>query len=1039
MLDSIVELAFGDLIPVPSIEEVDVDPSFIPSKAKRWAEFTNWYIGPEKIGNKNRSDENPYSPARRLFAIWEKSVVRKSKIVLGQLFGVKSITDDPRTASLRAPLDQPLPSSSTTGKPATMVRRMTNNLPSMINETIVLGNYLDFVNTRTGFSLRIDVFSEYVTAITSSRYASVMRCIWPTAPPTQSLQFFLPRMGLIIPKPESHSLYLKLYASRKPDGYTIRDILKWYSPEELDEDDQAMIKAEQRGKKFEEYVIWLSKEGERRTQNREQMLEEDTLGAKFRLMQNKVARTLGAIRGNPGYSAFSLIPTVPADLRFLEDERVFLDGDGTNNEDEVFDIKESLERSAIEGVQELAMKKKKMLEDQKKAEEAEKQRLEKRERGKRINEGTVRRRQVRAKLALLKEERELFRLVEAREKAAAEELEQQRIAEENAIRKLQDAKRFDEDTQRRELVEMANEEARQRLVERTIENQIGMIREDRMSQLREDREKKREKYKHRRTKHLRELYAPVQLFSPEVAYREPVERQMDDIPTAIWDITDEAVEHNKKHLVLRCEQDPSAPTTLSGVDISAMKRNQRGKLLVEKKRKQIAIRGDPKPRHRTISPERILFEGAEPAHGLQESKNMEYLENFQLHMWIPEASTPTLEPAAISSRLMAEVELEPRPSPWHDRPNSNPESRGDSKGEHLHLPALPLTRRITNRPSSNPASTHEHLTNPVAFPSLIESTNAEDIVPDRCVPPKSQAPSKKLNIASQSDLTFAISKDINGLQNRKMLLSASLASLDKKKIPTEISKRRREDRLRLENRYVVAAVAKDKKEVTAYLSQSLSSDALDDKFYLMASEPVNREADSITNSNKESIQAFRDELFKNLAEFENDDSSKSAAIPQVLSTMGSSVDPIVWATNSVVSSGPYIAAPTVAAPPPVKELQEFDDDADSVKSKACDFYASSSISHQATAPTTSAPTVEISLARSSKGRGAASRTLPSISSEMAAAKTLSSMRQIDIPPPYYRPTFGILGKKKSMVVKITAPTTLDRNDEASIGSASLDL
>lgn len=1035
MLDTIVELAFGDLIAVPSIEEADVDPSFIPSKAQRWTEFTNWYIGPEKIGNKNRGDESPYSPGRRLFAMWEKAVVRKSKVVLGQLFGIKSITEDPRAAS-RAQSRQESSSNLDPGKPG--ARRMTAKLPSAITENVLLGSYLDFVNTRTGHSLRVDVFSEYVKAITSSRYASVMRSLWPTAPPTQSLQFFLPRMGLLIPKPEPHSLYLKLYASRKPDGYTIKDILKWYTAEELDDDDQKMIKAEQRGKKFEEYVLWLSKEGERRTVNREQMLEEDVLSAKFRLMQQNIARSLGAIRGNPAYSAFSLIPTVPTDLGFLDDERVFLDGDGTNNEDELYDIRESMERSAAEGALELAMKKKKLLEDQKRAEEAEKQRLEKRERDKRINEGTVRRRQIRAKLALLKEERELFRLVEAREKAAADEVEKKRLAEENALRMIAELKQFDQETQRRELIDMAAEEARQRHVESTIENQIGMIREDRLSQLREERDIKLEKYQHRRTKQLQELYAPTQPFSPEVADRAPVEQEMDDIPAVIWDLTDETIHKNKKHLVLRCEQDPTAPTTLSGTDIAAMKKNQRGKLMIEKKKKRITIRGDTKSRTRTLSPDHLLFDGTDPPHGFHESKDFDYLDGFQIKMWTPEVSTtPSLDPEAISNRLMAAPELEPRPLPWHEQTASNPASRGEIIGDQLRLPAL-SSRGLSDRPSSNPVSLLELSKTPISLPSLVDNFIGDDIFLEPRVPPRALAQSRQ-DMALPSDMTFAISKDINGLQNRKMLLSASLATLDKKKLPAEISKRRREDRLRLENKYIVQTVAKDKKEVTAYLSQSYSSDAINDKFYLMASEPVQREADSITNSNKESIQAFREELFRNLAQFESEESCVSS-VPDALMAVRSSAEQLL-ATKSIISAiseqGPINTLQGVMV-----ETREFDDEGDtiSISSKVHDSYISPMFSPNTPAPMTlTTPTAKTPARGSAKTRTSGSRPLPSIVSEAPVAKPSGSMRQTDIPPPFYRPTFGVKGKKKSIVVKIAAPGTVDQNgDDVSLSSAQFE-
>lgn len=1019
MLDKIAELAIMDGIYVPNIEDADVDDSLVPVRSHKWKRFVEWYAGPERVG----AEADTFSKARLEFSDWERRVAGSNFNVHLKILGkppsilslddrAKPRTDDDDATSVGETSVRTQETIESTVMSMEMSVEASHLSLSAQADYIkkqqeqVVDVYTDTVNTQSGAEMRVDLFLEYVLALNSSRYASVMRCMWPSAPPRQSLQFMFPRMGIITPEPEAHTLHMKLYASRKNEGYTINDIMKFYTIDELNDDDVAMQKAEQKGKKFEEYIVWLSKEKDRVAEGRDMMLAEDIAGLKFRIMQDNLARNLAEPKGNPHFSAFSMAGPLPGAYDDINDGLpIFADGDGCLNEDEIFDIKDDMIRRAREGFQALQEKKKQALEDQKKAEERERIRADKREREKRIQEGVVRRQNIRAKLALLKEERDLKAMCDHRDKLLAEEEEQKILARELVERMTIEKHRAEIENEVREMEEMGAEEFRQRTLEDLIRNRANMEEEDNLSHIREDMDAYAEEFLAEKLKDLKELYTSLEPF--------PFKKRR--AQTGWLDI-------DEKH---EFYQRVKVPTLPSGSRFPPEKKARQPKPTVLLKggivsypaseSTKIHTSGSPKHiRYPTITVKETRFDSPPryPSH-IVDNKTATILSKTAPNLVLPVTRMPDL-----GFRSPGEEDS--------DRDNvANPMVNRPHRAQLLYRPAqfLPAVAHHAqstpnlqmcsyNESNDTVGTTMSSIDDQLQLPVLVLPRNQKSNRSSHLKKCGNITNHKRIGGAGKDDLTYVISRDISGLQNRKKLLRASLSGLDWKKEFVKAPQARVKYHLHQSSDRLVERVKRERDDIRAYLSEANPQEVLEDKYYAMACEPGLREKDSVNANSKDLVVNFRASLFKNLAdieeaEFNIDPSSVEAAYsPNTFTARRASV---TVASNDLKIDSPQVLDDDISV-----------NDAAVVGQISSD---AAEITGEVKFQTT--PTRVTARPITSKTTSSRATTALSIPEELPLPISKIDYRQINVPPPFYKKTFGILGAQKMIGSnpKWAGPTT----------------
>lgn len=1001
MLDSITELAVVNSIYVPSIEDADMDDTLVPIRSNKWKRFVEWYAGPERT----TAEPTGFSKARLAFSDWERSAAGSNFFVHLRVRGKAPtvleesppliVGEDEDSASVGSIGGMSIASvksemtrdSSTvmTGVPSvqeTAMSREAQLAQIKKEQEIVVDQYTDTVNTQSGADLRVDLFTEYVAALNSSRYASVMRCMWPSAPPRQSIQYMFPRMGLLTPIPEPHTLHMKLYASRKIDGYTIKDIMKFFSVEELNDDDTKMQKAEEKGKKFEEYIIWLSKEKDRVAAGRAMMLEEDVTGHKFRILQDNLARKIADPKGNPNFNAYSMAGSLPGAYDgFMEGTAVYVDGDGCLNEDEIFDIKDDMIRRAREGFLALQEKKRIALEDQKKAEELERIRAEKREREKRIQEGVMRRQNIRAKLALIKEERELKTMIAHRDRLLADEEEKKKLAHELALRMAADLKKAERDNELRERHMMAAEEAFQRAEEFLRRNRHGMEREDMLSHTREDLDAYAEEQLSERMKDLKELYTSLEPFHFKKRRAETG-----------WLDTDE-----REPFYARVE----VPVSPTGSRFPPEKKKRQPAATIQEDDGRILYPATMSTKFHSNGVNRFI---RFPDVTVKETR-FNSPPRFQSPIIENKIATILSKTAPVGEMYIANG-LSNRSdqvfSPLQAAENAPSRAHPSSRTEVMFklddfLPAIahhmqsPLTAsELEHRGFDNKNGDAEG----IQLPSIIVPRNHSKAIKGNTLKTsKSDFGQKSIELSGKDDLKYVISKDITGLQNRKKLLRASLSGLDWKKEFVKAPRARLKHHIHQSSERLVDRVKKERDDVGAYLSEASTHEVLEDKYYAMACEPGIRYVDSVNANNKTIVHDFRMSLFQNLAVIEElaycEANNIAVSLP---------IDP----RNDSPQNPPIDDESVNSAAAKIKLENEIKNAANlsrgSAKSRQLDT-ANSDVNNR---PLTTKTTLT---------RATTAATLPE---ELEFPVDKIDYRQINVPPPFFRKTFGVLGSRKEI-------------------------
>ena len=525
MLDAVAELAVADGIIIPDIEDAGLDKSIFPSKCQRWDSFVAWYTGEESTCR--IPGFGVPTLARVVFGDWEKLCAESDSSVVDMLCmsvdsgfstkmsgGEESARFASRNISRQTSFELSRKSSNRVyGDEASKL--FASRKLSSVGEGNLATMYDKLVNSADDHGVRCDLLHSLVVSMIQSRRLCILRQLWPPGPARLNQIFLFPRLGLITPKYELPPRRLRLFLSRSRESYTLKEISCWYSNEELREDDKKMIEAELQGVKVQNYLNWLEDEGNRRELCRENMLEEDLRSHHLRDFLSH-QRLLKKIRAE---ETFGLMTDLVSS-EMIEDairaseygSRVFQHGSGAENEDELRELHDEIQRTVQEVVNVARAKKLKALMERKRLEELERQRIEREERDRRLEEGVARRRLLRIHLNSVIAERKRVEDDKLR-------MIQEEILRQNEIKRIQqeenDRLAYLQQIENKRLEEcrgMALEEYNLReVLARRIEVR-HMEHEDIMSYMREKKDEMKEANTEKKLEELMEIYSDFEEF-----------------------------------------------------------------------------------------------------------------------------------------------------------------------------------------------------------------------------------------------------------------------------------------------------------------------------------------------------------------------------------------------------------------------------------------------------------------------------------------------------------------------------------------------
>lgn len=277
MMDYIVELAVedGQCCGIPDDEDFALGQTGVDvfQRTNRIKAFTAWYCGDELV-NKNR----------------DKGVPSLARVLVSELFERRAILEDPSVAAYMeknmghaavhgseskrkdkhrhkhgqkaVEVISESPTADTDDDAYDHVRKTT------LYKSKLITVYERSLTTSSGTDGRIELYRRYVDVMSCCRQYSMTRLLYPPGPQKSSSRIMLPRLGVLVPPYEVPPIRYSLYPSLNNSAYSEEEMLLWYTPEQLDEDDLAMLKAEELGQKLRAYSEWLANTAARVAQGR---------------------------------------------------------------------------------------------------------------------------------------------------------------------------------------------------------------------------------------------------------------------------------------------------------------------------------------------------------------------------------------------------------------------------------------------------------------------------------------------------------------------------------------------------------------------------------------------------------------------------------------------------------------------------------------------------------------------------------------------------------------------------------------------------
>jgi hypothetical protein len=360
-LDNILSLALQDKIAVPNPEDIAQPKGKFPSRDVIVHKFVAWYAGEEETDRV--PGHAPPTLQRTIFGeTWETDCVRQDPFVLETLYENEFPVPEQyfghstkMRASFAAP---PSRSRSMMGNMRSSVsaapkgRTNTNSSPFF---DPLLNMYRETISKISGSFLRPTLLARHLAAIIGCRRMAILRWVWPPGPARTGRQFLFPRMGLQTPPFDLPPKRIKPFPSRRPDAYTHYEMMHWYPPQVLDEDDALMRSGEADGVRLRSYHNWLAQEKERQDESRRQMMQEDfdshvrreiTKETEFRIrthankLKTQVERSRERDPDKELEMKFSA--SLPAEYWYIfEESQEYKYGSGIHNEDELEEYREA--------------------------------------------------------------------------------------------------------------------------------------------------------------------------------------------------------------------------------------------------------------------------------------------------------------------------------------------------------------------------------------------------------------------------------------------------------------------------------------------------------------------------------------------------------------------------------------------------------------------------------------------------------------------------------------------------------------------------
>ena len=527
MIATIGELAVEAGVSVPSIEDLYVisGPNMQISRKLRWEAFEKWYIGNELHENLLKSMP---TVARIMFTDWEKKHVKDDTKLREVVLQRQSEYNTPQPTTATATNSIKKQTKNSVGiPPQKPIKRMaTNDLAltvtkSATDEDEIVKLYEIEVNKAGGDIFRCSILKKQVNSVLRSRNLSMMRLFWPpagTSRPTS--QYIFPRLGLITPKYEEPTKRFKPFPSRSSEMYSIEEVMAWYLPEKLLNDDELMIRNEAEGQKHQAYLNWLAEEEERMERGRLLMVEEDIMSSKLRIHAKSIEIDREIPQGKPRYKDFMFGNKLPGQYEDIGTKTVkFIGGSGMDNEDEVQDILEKMAKETEQSLQHAKELKKKKIEDRKRKEEEDRIKQEKLERDQRIEENKDRLKKIRENLENIKLQRKLAEEEKQRELIETEKRNKREQMIQSELLKyqqqvIQENKQIEQDNLLMKIEDDYHHYCREKKY-----NQENMEREDELGFLLRDTEKKKKIAAEKKLQELKELYeefVPFQFDSKKI-------------------------------------------------------------------------------------------------------------------------------------------------------------------------------------------------------------------------------------------------------------------------------------------------------------------------------------------------------------------------------------------------------------------------------------------------------------------------------------------------------------------------------------------
>ncbi len=314
-LDMIWDLAVGDCVEVPAPEDRMLGREVFPIRRRIWDEFREWYAGDEET-NKVPGQGIP-TLARVLFAEEYEAkqvenddgvmnLMRERNLALPRRFRDAGITlsnlgggsfqpdtasvgeksfNDSIVSSIKLPVQNGA-GASPSGFPSIpegssrsiqLSQSQSVRKTASTDDIDTMGQaYEKAINTSKGSFLRSALLSATLNSILRCRRMNTLKYFWPPAMNRVIWQFLFPRCGFVIPPYSMPSKRYQVFASRSRERYNVQEMLKWYTNQELDNEDMLMVKAEAKGVKLRAYHEWLAKEPERLAYSRMNMEIEDS-------------------------------------------------------------------------------------------------------------------------------------------------------------------------------------------------------------------------------------------------------------------------------------------------------------------------------------------------------------------------------------------------------------------------------------------------------------------------------------------------------------------------------------------------------------------------------------------------------------------------------------------------------------------------------------------------------------------------------------------------------------------------------------------